>query len=247
MARKKKLFEPGSSEPFALSRTKVELFMKCPRCFYLDRRLGIPRPPGFPFNLNSAVDALLKDEFDAYRSRHEPHPYMTENGINAIPVEHESLTDWRNNFRGVRVEDTASGFIAFGAIDDLWMELETGQYIVVDYKATSKNAEVTLDQDWQITYKRQMEFYQWLIRRNGYDVSDTGYFVYTNGRRDVGHFEDRVEFRTKVLPYTGSDGWVSETLLEARDCLSSDEVPDFGDSCDYCRFVEASVSLVGGG
>jgi len=60
----RKLFDPDSDKPFALSRSKVELFQDCPRCFYLDRRLGIARPPGFPFNLNSAVDALLKTEFD---------------------------------------------------------------------------------------------------------------------------------------------------------------------------------------
>jgi hypothetical protein len=59
-----KLFDPGSDKPFPLSRSKVELYLNCPRCFYLDRRLGIGRPSGPPFNLNSAVDALLKREFD---------------------------------------------------------------------------------------------------------------------------------------------------------------------------------------
>ena len=63
----RKLFDPDSGKPFALSRSKVELYKDCPRCFYLDRRLGIARPAGFPFNLNSAVDALLKTEFDRYR------------------------------------------------------------------------------------------------------------------------------------------------------------------------------------
>lgn len=48
--------------PFPLSRTKVELFLDCPRCFYLDRCLGIARPSIPPFNLNSAVDALPKTE-----------------------------------------------------------------------------------------------------------------------------------------------------------------------------------------
>ena len=45
--------------------------------------------------------------------------------------------------------------------------------IVVDYKATSKNSEVNLDAEWQIGYKRQMEFYQYLLRNNGFKVSDT--------------------------------------------------------------------------
>ena len=67
----RRLYNPASTQPFALSRSKVELFMNCPRCFYLDRRLGIARPAGFPFNLNSAVDALLKTEFDRYRAQDE--------------------------------------------------------------------------------------------------------------------------------------------------------------------------------
>ncbi|MBM3384555.1 MAG: hypothetical protein FJY40_05405 [Betaproteobacteria bacterium] len=53
----KNLFGPASPKPFALSRSKEDLFIECPRCFYLDRRLGIGRPAGFPFNFNSAVDA----------------------------------------------------------------------------------------------------------------------------------------------------------------------------------------------
>ena len=32
----------------------------------------------FPFNLNSAVDELLKNEFDGYREKKQPHPYMSE-------------------------------------------------------------------------------------------------------------------------------------------------------------------------
>ena len=80
------LYQPGSARPFRLSRSKVELFLSCPRCFYLDRRLGISRPASFPFNLNSAVDTLLKAEFDQYREAREPHPYMTEAGLDAIPA-----------------------------------------------------------------------------------------------------------------------------------------------------------------
>jgi len=62
-------YQPAQDTPFRISRSKVDLFLNCPCCFYLDVRLGVKRPPGFPFNLNSAVDALLKKEFDHYRAR----------------------------------------------------------------------------------------------------------------------------------------------------------------------------------
>ena len=173
-----KLFDPATTTPFALSRSKVELFKDCPRCFYLDRRLGISRPAGFPFNLNSAVDTLLKSEFKG-----SAHPLMTQAGINAIPHKHPQLGAWRNNFRGVRTTHEETNLELFGAIDDLWRDVESGELIVVDYKATSKTSEVNLDADWQISYKRQMEFYQWLLRRQGLNVSARGWFVYCNGRR----------------------------------------------------------------
>ena len=64
MVRTRNIYDPHSDKPFKLSRSRLELFLNCPRCFYMDRRLGVDRPPGFPFNLNSAVDALLKKEFD---------------------------------------------------------------------------------------------------------------------------------------------------------------------------------------
>ncbi len=72
------LYVPDSDNPFKISRSKLELFIECPRCFYLDRRLGISRPPGFPFALNSAVDHLLKNEFDSYRNEGKQHPIQVE-------------------------------------------------------------------------------------------------------------------------------------------------------------------------
>lgn len=237
----KKLFDPSSDKPFALSRTKVALFQECPRCFYLDRRLGIARPAGFPFNLNSAVDALLKKEFDAYRARAEPHPFMREAGINAVPHPHPQLDIWRSNFMGVRAIHQPSGFELFGAIDDLWCDLVTAELIVVDYKATSKDAEVTLDAEWQDGYKRQMEFYQWLLRQHGLSVARRGWFVYCNGRRDLDAFDNRLEFRVKMIPYDGNDAWVEPVLLEIRDTLDAPAPPPPGDGCEYCVFAQKAA------
>src|SRR3989344_1965574 len=88
-------YTKGLVEPFKLSRTKIDNFLKCPRCFYLDRRYGVGQPPGFPFTLNSAVDFLLKKEFDAHRAVGTRHPLMENYGIDATPFDHEKLSQWR--------------------------------------------------------------------------------------------------------------------------------------------------------
>lgn len=247
------LFNPKSSAPFKLSRSKLDLFLSCPRCFYLDRRLGIGQPGGFPFTLNSAVDVLLKKEFDIHRAKQTTHPLMKYYGIDAVPFAHEDMDKWRENFIGVQFHHQSTNFIIFGAVDDIWHrhtppgkrarhpspEGNIGELIVVDYKATSVNEEITaLDKPWHEGYKRQMEVYQWLLRRNGYTVSNIGYFVYANGKKDREAFDAKLEFDIVILPYEGNDAWVEEKIIEAHKCLMSDILPVASPDCDFCAYRE---------
>lgn len=220
--------------------------MQCPRCFWLDVRLKVTRPNTPPFNINKAIDELFKKEFDSYRVKGEPHPLMTQYKIKAVPFQHDNLDTWRENFVGVVTVHKPTNLHVFGAVDDVWVNDE-GELIVVDYKATAKDREVSIDSGWQIAYKRQMETYQWLLRQNGFKVQDTGYFVYTNGRFDLDGFNDRLEFRTKVIPYQGNDLWVESTLEKMKEVMDGEMPPvgkaAMGGDCDYCAYARSRTEL----
>ena len=63
-SRKGSIYIKGSNEKFKISRSKFSNFLDCKRCFYLERVKGL-KDPGMPgWSLNSAVDELLKKEFD---------------------------------------------------------------------------------------------------------------------------------------------------------------------------------------
>lgn len=236
--RQRNLYDPKSDKPFKLSRSAIESFLGCQRCFYLDRRRGVSQPPGFPFNLNSAVDKLLKKEFDIHRAKQKTHPLMRAYGIAAVPLRHEMMDIWRQNFQGVQFLHKKTNFLVTGAVDDLWVDSK-GRVSVVDYKATSKETEVTLDAPWQDGYKRQMEIYQWLLRNNGLKVNDKGYFVYCNGRTDRKAFDGKLEFDVKIIPYTGNGDWIEGVLKKIYKCLQSDTIPKADPDCDYCLYREA--------
>lgn len=243
--RKTNLFNPLSKEPFRLSRSKIDLFMNCPRCFYLDRKLGVAQPPGFPFALNSAVDKLLKKEFDAHRAKGTPHPLMKAYKVDAVPYVHKDMNLWRDSLRGgVSYFHHKTNFLITGGVDDVWVN-PNGKLIVVDYKSTSKNGEITLDADWQIGYKRQMEIYQWLFRANGFKVSPVGYFVYCNGNTDKEAFDAKLEFEIKLIPYKGDESWVEPKLNEIKKCLMGNSFPESGKDCDFCRYKEAVLQVEG--
>jgi CRISPR/Cas system-associated exonuclease Cas4 (RecB family) len=240
-------YKKGQKGPFKISRSKIDLFVECQRCFWLDRVLGIKRPSTAPFQINKAIDELLKKEFDEFRKKGVAHHWMIEHKIDAIPYKHKDLDKWRENFVGIQYLHQPTNLLVFGAIDDVWVT-PSGELIIVDYKATSKKSEVNLDADWQIIYKRQMEVYQWLFRQNGFNVSDTGYFVYTNGISDADGFFDKVEFKTKVIAYKASDDWIEPTLIKIKECLEGNMPKGIGTAvmggaCEYCTYAKARTQL----
>lgn len=232
----KSWYKKGQKEPHTLSRSKVELFTECRRCFWMDQRYGIGRPSSFPFTLNNAVDELFKKEFDILREKGEAHPLMKKYKIDAVPFKDERMEEWRDALkRGVKVHHEESNIILRGGVDDVWQNSK-GELHVVDYKATAGKAEVTLDDEWKNSYKRQVEIYQWLFRGNGFEVSPIAYFVYANGRNDKDSFDAMLEFDITILPHVGDDSWVSGTLIEMKNLLEEDAIPKASADCEYCEY-----------
>jgi hypothetical protein len=73
-----------------LSRTALELFIKFRCCFYLQRRLKMKAHPMIPLTWAVATDALLKNEFDAYRANGAVHPFWVRHGLNVRCYVHEN-------------------------------------------------------------------------------------------------------------------------------------------------------------
>jgi CRISPR/Cas system-associated exonuclease Cas4 (RecB family) len=237
-------YEPGQKAAYKISRSKIDLYMQCPRCYWLDARLGVKRPSMPAFTLNSAVDHLLKQEFDVLRAKGHQHPLQIKYGIDAKPVPHGKLNVWRENFTGVQAMHEPTNFLVFGAIDDLWQDSK-GNYMVVDYKATSKQGIVDALQNtrWHDQYRRQMDVYQWLVRQNGLPVSDTGYFVYCNGIKNKDGFDAKLEFDVRLIEYKGKDDWIEPKLLEIKECLEADEMPKEAADCEHCAYARSRTQL----
>ena len=256
-------------DPFPISRSRLERFHSCPRCFWIDRVLGIDRP-GMPgFLLNTLVDTLLKREFDAHRAEGTPHPYMTENGLgHMVPLDHPLMDEWRENFKGVRAEK--HGLLITGAVDDIWKSGEGGdeEWYVVDYKSTATNAEITpelfLEDIYKGGYVRQMAIYQWMLRELGHPVSTRGFFVYENGNNTApsllsGGTEesprgiplkhalvieiDTSDEETVVEGERIGHDWVDELVIGAKACLELEMPPDPDEFCQHCAYVDAASTV----
>ena len=218
-----------------LSRSKIELFLECPRCFYDDVAQNRHRPSGPPFTLNNAVDALLKAEFDLYRAAGTPHPIFASVGLEAIPLAHPQINQWRANRVGVRWKDAVTDWALYGAIDDAW-ETAAHTVLVADYKATARRDEVT-EANLYPGYKRQVEVYQFLLEQQGLIVEPRAYFVYANGISSGRAFGGTLTFRTTLLPYDADHSWVLGTFRAAVSLIRNGARPVSADTCQWCQYV----------
>ena len=228
-----------------LSRSTVERYIQCQRCCYLEKNHNI-RPPSLPFTLNIAVDNLCKNEFDFYREKQEPHPLFKKHQIDAVPFKHDHIDIWRNNFQGLRYKSLDYNYDFGGAIDDVWQN-RSGELIVADVKATSRNEfnwlETFQKYDYPKAYKRQLEMYQWLLRKNGFKVSNEAYLLYFNGKKNEKFFNNTLQFDTHLIKLNCSSEWVEQAILDTVNLLRSSTFPKPSAKCDFCNYIKKRWNL----
>lgn len=238
-------YHPDDKKVFAVSRSALQQYLNCELCFYRHRRDGIKGPDSFPLTLNLAVDQLLKNEFDSFREKQSPHPIMKklkkDYGISAVPYKHpdkKEWEEWRFNFKGMRTLHEKTGLEVFGSLDDLWIDTKTKELYVVDYKATSKKGPIGIDEEWQESYKNQMDVYQWILKQKGYKVADKAFFVYVNGRKNEKSFNESLKFDTHLICYEGNSDWIESTLQDLKKTIESDLPPKSNPACKLCNYVD---------
>ena len=263
--------------PYEISRGKIEDFVKCKACFWLDRKAGV-KPPEIPsFTLNTTTDILLKRDADSVRGK-KALPLWEAHGLgHLIPFAHPDLEKWTNSKQFgqdgfFNTDHKKTNLRVGGGLDDVFLNTRTGKIHIVDYKSTAQGTNspetyqkkaVSLDDPWKIAYKRQMDFYVWVMRQKGFDVSPTGYFVYVDAQhKDIeGMLLDSnnskralMEFETSIIPYKTSTAWIEKTLLEIKDFLENqDECPEHTPAqkgvkysgCDLGRYANQMMKALG--
>ena len=246
----------GQRETLKLSRSRLEMFLECPRCFWLLMRHNVKQPSIPSFLLNSAVDTLLKKEFDIYRQKDEPHPLMKAQKLKAVPFKHTDLEKWRHPFEGIQYLVEQYNFLIFGGVDDVWIN-DDQELLIVDYKATAKDepvVELYPINGYHDSYRRQLEVYQWLFAKNDFKVNPTAYIVYATGLPTKPRFSNKLTFSLNLIPHQGDITWIDTVIDDIYNCLQgnipalvySDATPKSGLKtlkCKHCAYIKERIDL----
>jgi len=159
---------------YKLSPSSLNLMKECPRCFWLTQHKVWTRPQGIFPSLPSGMDKILKEHFNKFMSRGELPPELRTNGHTSkmkLFNDHELLAIWRSNFKGIQWEDK-QGNILKGAVDNILMKGK--KLIVLDYKTRG----YALKEDTAEHYQDQLDIYNFLLRKAGYDTEDYAFLLF---------------------------------------------------------------------
>ncbi len=177
------------------------------------------------------MDKVLKEHFDRFMKKGELPPELQElNGTVKLFDDEELLKVWRSNFKGIQWTDKKGNRI-HGAIDNI---LQKGKkLIVLDYKTRG----FPLKEDTHVHYQDQMDIYNFLLRKNGYETEDYTYllFYHPHGVEENGH----VCFNTDLVKIKVEIKNAEKIFKNVVEVLESD-IPAPSDECGFCKWTEST-------
>ena len=205
---------------YKLSPSSLNLFRDCKRCFWMHFN-GNKRPSGIFPSLPSGMDKVLKEYCLKLREREEMLLDFKGKGFKFF--DDPLMKDWQNNFRGIQWK-TKDVFLR-GAVDE--MLVKDGKLVVLDFKTRGYPCK----EDTHKHYELQINMYNLLLRKNGFETKDYGYLLFYYPKRVLAG--NKIEFNTE-LKKMKVDVKMAETVLKkALKCLKGKKPKDEHE-CHWC-------------
>ena len=215
--------------PYKFSPSSLSLLKECPRCFWLHFNKGIKRPDSIFPSLPSGMDRILKAHFDSFMKKGMLPPELQSLNGEAKLFDDESLLKiWRNNLKGITWNDENDNLFR-GAIDNLLVKAK--KLIVLDYKTRG----FPLKEDTHKHYQDQLDIYNFLLRKNGYETENYAYLLFYHP--DKVNAEGGILFHTDLIKMSISTGNAEKIIKNALKTLEGD-MPNCAKECGFCKWRE---------
>lgn len=214
--------------PYKFSPSSLSLLEECGHCFWMQFNKGIRRPESVFPSLPSGMDRVLKEHFDSFMDKGELPPELREIDDDVrLFDDKELLKEWRNNFKGIQWAD-AQGNVLRGAVDNILRKGE--RLIVLDYKTRG----YPLKEDTAAHYQNQLDIYNFLLRKNGYETESYAYLLFyhplkVNGDGSVVFHTDLVKMQISVKN--------AELIFKKALKVLEGKIPKASKTCGFCGWV----------
>ena len=212
---------------YKFSPSSLSLLKDCPRCFWLKFNKNIKRPDTIFPSLPSGMDKILKVHFDYFMKKGELPPELSELKGYKLFDDEELLKIWRSNFKGIQWTDK-KGNLFRGAVDNILVKGK--KLVVLDYKTRG----YPLKEDTHTHYLDQMDIYNFLLRKNGYETEEYTYLIFYHPHKveENGH----VCFNTDIIKIKVNIENAENIFKKALKVIEG-EMPGSSEECGFCKWV----------
>jgi len=210
-----------------LSHSGIEGMYRCPRCFWLQYNKKLRQPEGIVSRLANRFDVILKKYFDLYRQTGELPP-MIEGKVEG---------KLENPFQEKYFYNHDEKYGLTGRLDDCLVR-DDGKYTPVDHKTASSDPR---EKDILEAYQHQLNFYTFLLEKNGKSTSGFGHLIY--------YFPEHSEEMHKGAPIyvhvqtlKTNPEQAEKEFLKAIGVLEGD-MPESAYDCQFCLWHERLKEL----
>ncbi|MBT3281611.1 MAG: hypothetical protein HN374_01415 [Cryomorphaceae bacterium] len=213
---------------YKFSPSSLSLLKDCPRCFWLKFNKDIKRPDTIFPSLPSGMDKILKVHFDNFMKNGELPPELSELKGYKLFDDEELLKIWRSNFKGIQWTDK-KGNLFRGAVDNILVKGK--KLVVLDYKTRG----YPLKEDTHEHYQDQMDIYNFLLRKNGYETEEYTYLIFYHPHKVEEN--SHVCFNTDIVKIKVNIKNAENIFKKAVKVLG-DEMPEASEECSFCKWVD---------
>lgn len=209
-----------------LSATSLNVFLDCPRCFWLMINKGIKRPRGPMPSITTGMDTVIKKYFDIFRHKKVLPPFL-KGEISARLI--EKLP------QALYYKPSGKDALLWGKLDECVI-LEDGSYAALDHKTKGSSPK-----EVHSSFKFQMDVYTLLLQENGYKVKNVAFLVYYFPLEPWEEGEGFL-FQTEVHSINTSPENARKVFFEALKVLEG-PLPASNPECEFCKYIDAINNL----
>lgn len=164
-----------------LSKSQLDKFVDCPRCFWLGQRLKLSQPDMISSKVWKGVERVTTAHYEKYRAAKATPPNLVGKvPAGAIPVQLDTEGMKRLRYWGSGLSFKVGDVLVTTALDDMiewrdFAESEKRRYAVIDYKSKSK---LTDEASTAELYQNQADVFDLACNVNGYPTDGVVYFDY---------------------------------------------------------------------
>ena len=69
------------------------------------------------------------------------------------------------------------------------------------------------------------------------------FFMFVMEKKTNEKFDNKIDFKTSLIPYRVDTSWIEEKLIEMKDVLNLDKPPDIEKTCEKCAYLEGGKNF----